>query len=269
MIRLFSGLEKWRCSGARNPPTLKQINRSIIMQWWMRCQQPVRLVWRGGSRLRYASSNQKIQWWGAFTRSISTSSHADPRLPILQGGFSCCVWHLYETFTLATVHHPLKQWWCITAPGLYLLSTYAFQRDTRNVFTCSRNRRVAGLFLFPNLVRTFYKFYGCCCFVLEKYLRVWDCRDSSVTVMSTEEVAFDSQQGEVFVLRSVQPSFLFNRYSLTSREGPGTYWSGGLSWLQSRSGSYSEVGRSPTGIRTPVLSARCVVAMPTVLSLSP
>jgi len=32
MIRLFSGLEKWRSSGVRNPPTLKQINRSIIMQ---------------------------------------------------------------------------------------------------------------------------------------------------------------------------------------------------------------------------------------------
>jgi len=32
MIRLFSGLEKWRSLGVRNPPTLKQINRSIIMQ---------------------------------------------------------------------------------------------------------------------------------------------------------------------------------------------------------------------------------------------
>jgi len=98
------------------------------------------------------------------------------------------------------------------------------------------------LVLFPNLVTKFYKFYGCCCFVLEKYLRVWGCRDISVTVMSTEEVAFDSQQGEFFVLRSVQtrplvqPSFLFNRYSLTLREGPGTYCIGGLARLQRRSG---------------------------------
>jgi len=64
----------------------------------------------------------------------------------------------------------------------------------------SRNRRVAGLFLFTNLVREFYKFYGCYCFVFENYLQVWGSRDSSVIVLSTEEVAFDSQEGEFFVL---------------------------------------------------------------------
>jgi hypothetical protein len=156
-----------------------------------------RFAWRGMEVL--ICDLRAVTW-----RSSGEGHSPAPSLPLptptrrcqffLQGEFSCCGWHLYKTFTVATVHHPLKNCCVLQHPDSICCPAvvHEFLRVTHNVFRCSQNRRVIGLFVFPNLVRKFYKVYGCCCFVLEKYLRVWGSRVSSVTVISTEEVAFNS-----------------------------------------------------------------------------
>ena len=90
--------------------------------------------------------------------------------------------------------------------GLYLLSTRGscIPKGYPQCFQVFAESESSWFVFVSKSYKKLYKFYGWCSFVLEKYLRVWGCRDSSVSVMSTEVVTFDSQQGEFFVLRSVQ-----------------------------------------------------------------